>query len=130
MLTSAEFWDERAHVTVARGDGKAIGTITRQSRLRKPRYALEAGGQRVGTIVADRCWSLHHHGLDAQEREVARIAPRRHGRFAQTLAREPVTFAVQISPPLPDPLHNLLLAGALTADTALKRHEPDAGRGE
>ena len=128
VLTSAEFMEERSLITVARGDGVTIGTITRQDRLlRKPRYALEAGGRRVGTIVADRHYAVHHHVLDAQEREVARIAPRRNGWITRTLAREPVSFAVEISLPLPDPLHSLLLAGALTADTALQRTEPDSG---
>ena len=129
VLTSAEFTEERSLIKVARGDGVTIGTIKRQNRLfRKLHYALEGGGQRVGTIVADRGYTVHHHVLDAQEREVARVAPR-HGRLARTLSREPASFAVQISLPLPDPLHSLLLAGALTADTALKRHEPDSGSG-
>jgi hypothetical protein len=124
VLTSAEFWEDRALIQVARGNGVPIGTITLQSTLRKPRYALETAGERVGTIVADRWYSLHHHVLDAQKRKVAQIAPRRQGWVARALTREPATFAVQISLPLPDPLHSLLLAGALTADTALKRHEP------
>ena len=103
----------------------AIGTITRQDRLlRKPRYALEAGGQRIGTIVADQWWTVHHHVLDMQDREVARIAPRRRGWSARTLAGDPESVAVQISLPLPDPLHSLLLADVLTADTALKRQPP------
>jgi hypothetical protein len=125
VLTSAE-WAERSHITVARGDGVAVGTITYQERLlRKSRYALEAGGQQVGTIVGHR--GAEHRVLDTQEREVARIAPRRHGLITRTLAREPASFLVEISLPLPDPLHSLLLAGALTADTALKRHEPASG---
>ena len=130
VLTSAEFTEERSLITIARGDGVTIGTITRQDRLlRKPRYALEAGAQRVGTIVADRRYSVHHHVLDPQKREVARIAPQRRG-LTRTLARAPLSFTVQISLPLPDPLHSLLLAGALTADTALKRQEPsDTGSG-
>jgi hypothetical protein len=124
VLTSAE-WDERSLITVARGDGVTVGTIALQSRLlRKPRYALEAGGERVGTIVADKWWTVHHHVLDKRERKVARIAPRRLGWLARTLAHEPESFAVHISLPLPDPLHSLLLAGALAADTALKRQPP------
>jgi len=127
VLTSAEFTEERSLITVARGDGVTIGTIRREDRLlRKPRYALEAGGQRVGTIVADRRYELHHHVVDPQEREVARIAPRRRG-VTGALARVPLSFTVQISLPLPDPLHSLLLAGALTADTALERPEPSDG---
>jgi hypothetical protein len=125
VLTSAEFTEERSLITVARGDGATVGTITRQDRLlRKPRYALEAGGQQVGTIVADRRYAVHHHVLDRHGTEVARIAPQPRG-LTRTLARAPLSFTVEISLPLPDPLHSLLLAGALTADTALERHEPD-----
>jgi hypothetical protein len=129
VLTSAETLEERSLITVAGGDGVTIGTITWQGRLlRKSHYALEAGGQQFGTIVADRRRTVEHHRvLDMQEREVARIAPQRHGWIARTLAREPGSFLVQISLPLPDPLHSLLLAGALTVDTALKRHEPASG---
>jgi hypothetical protein len=92
--------------------------------LRKPRYILEADGQRAGTIVADQWWTVHHHVLDAQDREVARFAPQRRGWFARTVDREPPSFAIRISLPLPDPLHTLLLAGTLTADTVLTRFEP------
>jgi hypothetical protein len=124
VLTSAE-WVERDHITVARGDGATIGTISYQERLlRKSDWALEAGGQQVGTIVSHH--RVQHRVLDMQEREVARIAPRRPGWIARTLAREPASFLVEISLPLPDPLHSLVLAGALTADTALKRHEPSS----
>lgn len=128
VLTSAEAFSERSLITVGGGDGLKIGTIERQSRLLgKPRYDLEAGGEPVGTIVAERHWTVHHRVLDTQGREVARVAPRRRGRLAQAFAREPASFAVEISLPVPDPLHSLLLAGTLTANTALKRHEPDSG---
>lgn len=125
VLTSAE-WVERSHIEVAGGDGATIGAITYQERLlRKSDYALEAGGQQVGTIVSHR--RVQHRVLDMQKREVARIAPRRPGWIARTLAGEPASFLVEISLPLPDPLHSLVLAGALTADRALKRHEPASG---
>lgn len=131
MLTSGEWgffdWDQRSLITVSRGDGETIGTITLQEvgwLPRKPRFALEAGGQRVGTIVADEWYTVGHHVLDAQEREVARIAPVAQGWLSRTFSREPQSFAVRIALPVPDPLHSLLLAGALTADTALKRREP------
>jgi hypothetical protein len=128
VLTSSELWEERSLITVARGDGVTIGQITRENGLvRKPRYALESSGQRIGTIVAEHHWTLRHHVLDVTGMEVARIAPRPDGWFARLLGRESVSFAVQISLPLPEPLHSMLLAGALTADTALKRHEPVAG---
>jgi hypothetical protein len=129
VLTSAEWgffdWDQRSLITVARGDGAKIGTITLQSGpMRKPRFALVAGDQRVGTIVADHWYTVGHHILDGEDREVARITPQRQGWLSRILAREPESFVVKISLPLPEPLHSLLLAGALTADTALKRREP------
>ena len=131
MLTSGEWgffdWDQRSRITVSGGDGETIGTITLQDvgwLPRKPRFALEAGGQRVGTIVADEWYTVGHHVLDAQEREVARIAPVAQGWRSRTFSREPQSFAVRIALPVPEPLHSLLLAGALTADTALKRREP------
>jgi hypothetical protein len=131
VLTSAE-WDERALITVARGDGVTIGTIAwRERLLRKSYYALDAGGQQVGTIVGDRRRTVEHHRvLDMQKREVARVTPQQHGWVARALGRKPVSFAVQISLPLPDPVHSLALAGGLTTDTALKRQEPsDTGSG-
>lgn len=132
VLTSAEWGlfdrDQRSLITVTRGDDVTIGTITLQESQsllpRKPRFALDAGGQRVGTIVADKWYTVGHHVLDAQDRQVARVSPVRRGSLSRTLDREPESFAVRISLPLPDPLHSLLLAGALTADTALKRREP------
>jgi hypothetical protein len=55
VLTSAEFWDERALITVARGDGVPDRhDHAEEQAAPKSRYALEAAGQRVGTIVAGR----------------------------------------------------------------------------
>ena len=130
VLTSAGgFVEERTHITVRRGDGATIGTITLQDSglLRKRRYALEAGGQRVGTIVVNWSKGPDHHVLDAHAREVAQIAQQPRGSLARALAREPKSFTVKIALPLPEPLHSLLLAGALTADTALNRWEPEQG---
>ena len=131
MLTSGEWgffdWDQRSLITVSGGHGETIGTITLQEEgwpPRKPLFALEASGQRVGTIVADEWYKVGHHVLDAQEKEVARIAPVAQRWLSRTFSREPQSFAVRIALPVPDPLHSLLLAGALTAGTALKRREP------
>ncbi len=67
MLTSGEWgffdWDQRSLITVSRGDGETIGTIALEEvgwLPRKPLFALEAGGHRVGTIVADEWYTVGH----------------------------------------------------------------------
>jgi hypothetical protein len=126
VLTTAGPWSESPLITVARGDGVTIGTITLQKSMwRKPRSALEASGQRVGTIVNDRWWSLDHHVLDTQRK--GRLAGSRPGDQDGWLENSPESPSLlrSRSPwPLRDPLHSLLLAGALLADIALKQFEP------
>lgn len=96
VLTSGERgffdWDQRSLITVSRGDGEMIGTITLQDvgwLPHKPLFALEAGGQRVGTIVADEWYTVGHHVLDAHEREVARIAPLAQGLLSRPSPENP-----------------------------------------
>jgi uncharacterized protein YxjI len=100
--------------------GAEIGRIVQENVFGKIHFALEAGGSKIGAIKAEnwRAWNFAIE--DASGREVARITKKYTG-----LAREIFTtadsYVVEIHEIPSQPLHSLIIAAALSIDTALKQ---------
>jgi uncharacterized protein YxjI len=112
----------KSTVVVSDAGGTEIGRAVQQNVIGKIRFGLEANGQTVGQLSAEnwRAWNFRID--DADGTEVARINKKWAG-----LGRELFTtadhYAVEIHRPLEDPLRSLVLAAALTVDTALKQDD-------
>lgn len=100
--------------------GAELGRIVQENVFGKIHFALEVGGLKIGAIKAEnwRAWNFSIE--DADGREVARVTKKFAG-----LAREMFTTAdsymVEIHENLSQPLHSLVIAAALSIDTALKQ---------
>lgn len=100
--------------------GVELGRIVQENVFGKIHFALEVGGQKIGAIKAEnwRAWNFAIENADG--REVARITKKFAG-----LAREVFTtadsYVVEIHDDLSQPLHSLVIASALSIDTALKQ---------
>ena len=100
--------------------GAELGRIVQENVFGKIHFALEVGGLKIGAIKAEnwRAWNFSIE--DADGREVARITKKFAG-----LAREIFTtadsYVVEIHENLSQPLHSLVIAAALSIDTALKQ---------
>jgi uncharacterized protein YxjI len=110
----------RSRVLVSRPDGAPVGELVQVNAVGRIRFDLVAGGQLVGALQAENWWAWDFILTDGSGREVARITKTWEG-LARTVFTTADTYVVQVHQRLDDPLASLVLAGALTVDTALKQ---------
>jgi len=116
----------KSSVIVADGAGTEIGRIVQANVFGKIRFNLEAGGTTVGTINAEnwRAWNFRID--DPSGNEVARITKTFEG-IATTLFTTADNYVVQMHAQIPQPLLSLVVASALSVDTALKQDSRGLG---
>lgn len=120
----AKFVKSRVIVTDARGD--EVGLVQQENVFGKIRFGFEVGGERVGGIYAEN-WRAWNFSLrDASDTEVARITKTFEG-VAKTLFTTADNYVLEIHRPLEEPLRTLVVASALTVDTALKQDSRGLG---
>lgn len=110
----------KSTVVVQRPDGFEIGRLVQQNVFGKIRFGLEAGGYEVGSLNAENWRAWNFALLDHTGAEVARITKTWEG-LLTTMFTTADKYVVQIHRQLDDPLRSLVVASALTVDTALKQ---------
>ncbi|MBI2710173.1 MAG: DUF2510 domain-containing protein [Actinobacteria bacterium] len=110
----------KSKVIVSDGQGCELGQIVQQNVFGKIRFALEAGGQALGSINAENWRAWDFNIKDHADVEVARITKTWEG-LAKTMFTTADNYVVQIRRPLHEPLRSLVVASALSVDTALKQ---------
>ncbi|HEY2297583.1 MAG TPA: phospholipid scramblase-related protein [Jatrophihabitans sp.] len=110
----------KSRIIVTDPSGAEVGQIVQQNAIGKIRFGLESGGRTYGMIQGEnwRAWNFRiedHTGV-----EVARITKTWEG-LAKTMFTTADNYVVQIHRPLEDPLRLLVVASALSVDTALKQ---------
>jgi uncharacterized protein YxjI len=112
----------KSRVMVQRADGAPIGEIVQANVFGRIRFDLVANGQVVGAIQAENWRAWDFAITDAAGTEVARITKKWEG-LARTLFTTADRYAVRVHYRLPEPLASLVIASALTVDTALKQDD-------
>jgi uncharacterized protein YxjI len=112
----------KSTVVVSDGHDREIGRIVQENMVGKIRFGLESAGSRYGSINAEnwRAWDFNIQ--DHTGSEVARITKTWAG-LAKAAFTTADKYVVQIHNPLEDPLRSLVVAAALTVDTALKQDD-------
>ncbi|MFI5684168.1 phospholipid scramblase-related protein [Streptomyces sp. NPDC051636] len=110
----------KSKVLVQRPDGSPVGEIVQQNMIGKINFAMNANGQKVGAIKAENWRAWNFAIVDHADNEVARITKTWEG-LAKTLFTTADNYVLQIHYQLPEPLLSLVVATALTVDTALKQ---------
>ena len=110
----------KSTVIVSDPAGSELGRIVQDNVFGKIRFALEVGGKQIGAIKAEnwRAWDFAIENADG--REVARITKQFAG-LAKAMFTTADNYLVDIHEDLSQPLHALVVAAALTVDTALKQ---------
>lgn len=110
----------KSTVIIEDAAGNEIGRIVQQNMVGKIRFDLQAGGHSVGSLNAEnwRAWDFAIQ--DVTGTEVARIKKTFEG-IAKTMFTTADNYVVRIHRPLQDPLRALVVASALSVDTALKQ---------
>lgn len=113
----------KSSLVVSNASGTQIGMIKQKNMIGKINFALlDASGSEVGQIKAEnwRAWNFRIE--DSAGTEVARITKTWEG-LAKTLFTTADNYVVQIHQRLSDPLRSLVVASALSVDTALKQDD-------
>jgi uncharacterized protein YxjI len=116
----------KSSFVVTRPDGTEVGQVKQSNMLGKIKFALEAGGSRVGSLNAENWRAWNFSVQDASGNEVARITKTWEG-LAKTIFTTADNYVLEIKAPLQDPLLSLVVATALCVDTALKQDSRGLG---
>jgi hypothetical protein len=116
----------KSKILVQRPDGSPVGEIAQDNMFGKIRFAFLVNGQQVGGIQAENWRAWNFAITDHTGGEIARITKTWEG-LAKTMFTTADNYVVQIHRPLPDPLASLVVASALTVDTALKQDSRGLG---
>lgn len=110
----------KSRVIVERADGQPVGEIVQQNVFGKINFAMNVNGRQVGAIKAENWRAWNFAIVDHAGNEVARITKTWEG-LAKTMFTTADNYVLQIHYQLPEPLLSLVVATALTVDTALKQ---------
>jgi len=110
----------KSTVLVYDGTGQEIGQIVQDNIFGKVHFTIAAGGQTLGSINAEnwRAWNFRID--DAAGTEVGRITKTFEG-IAKAMFTTADNYVVQIHAQLTQPFLSLVVASALSVDTALKQ---------
>ncbi|MEO9139748.1 MAG: phospholipid scramblase-related protein [Jatrophihabitans sp.] len=116
----------KSRIIVEDPAGQEIGQIVQQNSIGKIRFGLESGGHQWGMIQGEN-WRAWNFGItDHTGTEIARITKTWEG-LAKTMFTTADNYVVQIHRPLEEPLRSLVVAAALSIDTALKQDSRGLG---
>jgi uncharacterized protein YxjI len=116
----------KSRVEVVDGAGRTVGQLVQENVFGKIRFALQAGDRAVGSINAENWRAWNFSIRDHTDTEVARITKTWEG-LAKTMFTTADNYVVQIHRPLEEPLRSLVVASALSVDTALKQDKRGLG---
>jgi len=110
----------KSRVIVERGDGSPVGEIVQENVFGRINFSIQVNGHEYGKIVGENWLAWNFAIVDHTKTEVARITKTFEG-AAKMLFTTADNYVLQIHRPLADPLMSLVVASALTVDTALKQ---------
>ncbi|MGW0857967.1 phospholipid scramblase-related protein [Streptomyces sp. NPDC002690] len=116
----------KSRVIVQRPDGQPVGEIVQQNAFGKINFAIMVDGQKIGAIKAENWRAWNFAIVDQNDAEIARITKTWEG-LAKTLFTTADNYVLQIHYQLPEPMLSLVIATALTVDTALKQDSRGLG---
>jgi uncharacterized protein YxjI len=116
----------KSTIVVEHPQGGEIGRIVQENVFGKIRFSLESDGRRLGSINAENWRAWNFSIRDAADAEIARITKTWEG-LAKTLFTTADNYVVQLHTRIEQPLLSLVVASALTVDTALKQDSRGLG---
>ena len=116
----------KSTVIVSDGNDREIGRIVQQNAIGKINFSLEADGQQLGMIKAENWRAWNFAIVDAAGDEIARVTKTWEG-LAKTMFTTADNYVLQITRRAAEPLNSLVVASALSIDTALKQDSRGLG---
>ena len=116
----------KSKVVIQDGAGREIGTVAQQNAIGKIRFSFIHNDETIGGIFAENWRAWNFVIQDAAGTEIARITKTWEG-VAKTLFTTADNYVLHVHRPLEEPLRSLVIASALTVDTALKQDSRGLG---
>jgi uncharacterized protein YxjI len=116
----------KSKFAIGDSQGREIGQIVQKNMIGKIRFGLESGGHEIGSLNAENWRAWNFNILDASGTEIARITKTWEG-LAKTMFTTADNYVIQLHRRLEDPLLSLVVASALSVDTALKQDQRGFG---
>src|ERR1700755_2295215 len=116
----------RSRVIVQDPAGREIGQIVQQNVFGRIRFGLESGGHTYASTSAENWRSCNFRIEDHTGTEIARITKTWEG-LATTMFTTADNYVVHVHRQLEEPLRSLVVASALSIDTALKQDDRGFG---
>jgi hypothetical protein len=116
----------KSKVLVHRANGEPLGEIVQQNAFGKIKFGFMYNGQQIGAIKAENWRAWNFAIVDHTDTEIARITKTWEG-LAKTMFSTADNYVLQIHRQLVDPLLSMVVASALTVDTALKQDSRGLG---
>ena len=110
----------KSKIIVQDGQGAEIGQIVQENMIGKIRFGLLANGQKVGTIKGQNWRAWNFSIVDGSDQEVA-IITKTYAGFTRAMFTSADNYVVQIHRPLEGALQAMVVAAAVSIDTALKQ---------
>jgi uncharacterized protein YxjI len=110
----------KSKIIVQTGAGVEIGSIVQQNAIGKIRFGLMGPQGQVGLLAGENWRAWNFRISDAADTEIARITKTWEG-LATTMFTTADNYVVQIHTALPEPLHSLAIAAAVSIDLAVKQ---------
>lgn len=110
----------KSRVNITDPTGNDLGEIAQENMFGKIRFALNVRGEKIGSISAENWRAWNFSITDADGQEVARITKTWEG-LAKTMFTTADNYVLEVHRRLPEPLRSMVVASALTVDTALKQ---------
>lgn len=110
----------KSTLIVEAADGTEIGRILQDNMIGKIHFTLQVNGETLGSINAENWRAWNFNIKDNSGTEIARISKTWEG-LAKAMFTTADNYVVQIHAQIPQPLLSLVVASALTVDTALKQ---------
>jgi uncharacterized protein YxjI len=110
----------KSKMIVQDGTGAEIGQIVQENMIGKIRFGFMVGDQRIGSINGENWRAWNWNIQDAAGTEIGRITKTFSG-LTLAVFTQADNYVVQIHSPLAEPLRSLVVATAVSVDTALKQ---------
>ena len=112
----------KSTIIVSDAHDQEIGRIVQENMMGKIRFGLIVGGETVGRIKAQNWRAWNFQVEDANGQEIATITKTFEG-IAKAVFTTADNYVVHIHQQIPQPLNSLVVAAALSVDTALKQDD-------
>ena len=113
----------RYAVTVASGDGTAVGRVVKRVRLGKASFTVSGPhGEALGELRAENWRARDFRFDDVSGTEVSRVTKRWRG-LGTEMFTDADSYAVTFAPTTDEPVRQLALAAALAVDLTMKQKD-------